>query len=69
MPEQALSVYDAIYSYTVESAYASCEEDKKGKLLPGYFADMVILEGNIFEDILGTKIHTTIVNGDIVYQQ
>jgi predicted amidohydrolase YtcJ len=69
LPEQAMSVYDAIYNYTVESAYASCEEDKKGKLLPGYFADMVVLEGNIFEDILGTQIHTTIVNGDVVYQR
>lgn len=67
--DQSISVYDAIYNYTVESAYASHEEDVKGKLLPGYMADLVVLEGDIFKNILATQIHTTIVNGKIVYQK
>jgi len=67
--DQAISVYDALYSYTVESAYASHEEGVKGKLLPNYMADLVVLDGDIFSDILETKIVITIVNGKIVYQK
>ena len=69
LPEQAITVYEAIYNYTVESAYASHEEHIKGRLLPGYLADMVVLEGNIFNNILDTSIHTTILAGKVVYQK
>jgi len=69
LPEQAITVYEAIYNYTVESAYASHEEHIKGRLLPGYFADLVVLEGDIFNNILETSIDTTIVAGKIVYQK
>lgn len=69
LPEQAMSVYHAIYNYTVESAYASHEEDKKGMLLPGYLADMVVLNGDIFENVLTSHVAMTIIGGQIVYKK
>lgn len=69
LPNQSVSVYESLYNYTVESAFASHEEDIKGKLLPGYLADIVVLNDNIFEDILGTTVSMTVVNGKIVYQK
>lgn len=69
LKNQSISVYDAIYNYTVESAYASYDEDKKGMLLPGFLADMVILNGDIFDDILKTEVFMTIVGGVIRFKK
>ena len=48
-PEECVDIYDAVDAYTTESAYATFEEDIKGRLLPGYYADLVVLSENIFE--------------------
>lgn len=69
LPNQGISVYKAIYNYTVESAYCSYEEKIKGKLLPNYLADLVILSGNIFENILSASVNKTILNGKVVYKK
>ncbi len=41
---EQLSPEQAIYAYTSGGAYTTHEENKKGKLIPGFFADMVVLE-------------------------
>lgn len=63
----------AIDAYTMESAYAEFQEDVKGRLKPGYYADMVLLDRDIFtvdpmeiKDILPVM---TIVGGKVVYQR
>ncbi len=48
-PEEAISVEEALQLYTSESAYASYEEDFKGRIAPGMSADFVLLSGNPFE--------------------
>ena len=62
----------AIDAYTMESAYAEFQEDVKGRLKPGYYADMVLLDRDIFtvdpmeiKDILPVM---TVVGGKVVYQ-
>ncbi|MCL2703129.1 MAG: amidohydrolase [Defluviitaleaceae bacterium] len=69
-PDQALSVEEAVRAYTTHSAYASREEHVKGKLVPGFYADLAILSRNIFavspEAIPGTKSDITIVGGKII---
>jgi predicted amidohydrolase YtcJ len=47
LPEQSFSVHEAIAAYTVEGAYVEHAEDRKGRLKPGYFADFVLLSGDI----------------------
>ena len=67
LPEQALTVEEAINSFTVEGAYASFEENIKGKIQKGMLADFVILDKNPMEvpadTIKDIKICGTYVGG------
>jgi predicted amidohydrolase YtcJ len=69
---QCIDAEDAIKAYTYGGAYATFEENKKGSLLPGQFADMVVLDADPTkinpDDIAKIKVKTTIVGGRIVYQ-
>ncbi|MSU00218.1 amidohydrolase [Tissierella pigra] len=71
LPEQKLTVDEAVYGYTMGGAYASFEEDIKGSLEVDKLADMVLLSEDIFnideEDIKNVDIHMTILGGKIVY--
>lgn len=71
-PEQKISILDAVKSYTIWSAYSTFQEDSKGSLEVGKFADMVVLSNDIFtvniNSLLNTKILMTIVNGNTVYE-
>ncbi len=72
-PDEKVSVESAIDHYTIDGAYASFEETIKGRLLPGYVADLVVLDKDIFSidpsDILSVNIDMTMVDGKIVYQR
>src|SRR5690606_37915341 len=49
VPEQKISVADAVRAYTSGSAYAEGQETVKGTLEPGKLADLVVLSEDIFE--------------------
>lgn len=70
-PEQSIEIQDALKMYTINSAYASFEEDIKGSLEIGKLADMVVLDEDIFEtnpeEIANVKILKTIIGGKVVY--
>ncbi len=72
VPEERISVKEAVHAYTVGSVYASFQENSRGTLAPGKLADLVVLSHDIFNiepaDFLGTKTDMTIVNGEIVYR-
>lgn len=72
-PDEKLSVEEAIQAYTLNSAYASFEENIKGSITEGKLADIVILSDNLLEidpsKIKDVEIKTTIFNGKIIYQQ
>jgi predicted amidohydrolase YtcJ len=67
VPEQKISVEEALGAYTATAAYASFEESRKGTLAAGRLADFVILEQNIFEipaeDIRNVQVRMTVVGG------
>lgn len=71
LPEQKLNVYDSVYCYTVNSAYASFEENIKGTIEPGKLADFVVFEDNIFymnlDNIKDARVHMTVFDGEQVY--
>ena len=73
LPDQILSRDRALQSFTLDGAYASFEENKKGSIAVGKFADFLILDRDIMtlapKEIIGTKIKLTILNGEIVYRQ
>jgi hypothetical protein len=69
--EESLAVEEALTSYTVNAAYASFDEDKKGTIEIGKFADLTILSDNLFDvfpdEIRNVEVEMTIVNGKVVY--
>lgn len=71
LPEQRMDVYDAIYCYTVNSAYASFEENIKGTIESGKLADFVVFEDNLFymdpDKIKDARVHMTVFDGEQVY--
>ena len=72
LPDQKMSVEEAVYLYTMGGAYESYDEGVRGSIRNGKYADMVVLERNIFEipaeEIKDVKVQMTVLNGDIVYQ-
>lgn len=70
-PEQSMSREEAIYSYTLGNAFAAFEENIKGSIETGKYADFVVLSNDLItcqeEEILNTKILYTIINGEVVY--
>ena len=70
-PEQAVTIEEAIRCYTLEPAYAEFKDDQKGSITPGKFADLCVLDQNIFEidphQILETQVVMTIFDGEIVH--
>lgn len=47
-PQECLDIFEAVDAYTVGSAHAQFREGDKGRLLPGYLADFVVLDTDIF---------------------
>lgn len=71
IPQQKITLAEAVEAYTLGSAFAEFQEKDKGTITPGKLADMVILSDDIFamkpEGIRDVKVETTIVGGKIVY--
>jgi predicted amidohydrolase YtcJ len=72
-PQETISMDDCIRGYTVGSAYAQFEEQRKGRLAAGQVADVVVLSADVTsmppQQILDAHVVTTIVGGRIVYQR
>ena len=71
VPQQKVTVDEAVRAYTANAAYASFDESRKGTLSTGRLADFVMLERNIFEippEEIGTvRVRTTVVGGRQVF--
>ena len=71
VPEQKITVEEAIRAYTVGSAFAEFQDGVKGTIAPGKLADLVILTRDIFKidpnEIENVKVVLTVMNGQIVY--
>jgi hypothetical protein len=70
--EQALSVTEAVWGYTMGPAYAAGRTHRQGSLTPGKLADLVVLDRDIFAippaDISDTRVEMTVSGGQIVYR-
>jgi len=70
-PEERISVEEALEAYTINAAYFSFEENVKGTIEVGKFADLTVLSLNPFEvqpeKIKDIRVEITIVGGKIAY--
>lgn len=73
LPEQAVSVYEALYAYTAEGAFVSGDENTRGMIKPGMEADFVIMDKNLleipYEEILSAKVLKTFIGGECVFER
>jgi predicted amidohydrolase YtcJ len=73
IPEQRISVQEAIKAFTLGSAYASFDEQTKGSIEPGKVADMVVLSDDILamkpEKLMDVKVDMTVFDGRVIYER
>ena len=69
--QERISLNEAIYAYTQASAFAEFREELKGRLEPGFVADMVVLDRDITavppRELLQARVLRTVVNGETVF--
>ncbi|MEO6236768.1 MAG: amidohydrolase [Vicinamibacterales bacterium] len=72
-PDQRMSRMEALKSYTINGAYAAFEEDNRGSLKPGKYADITVLSKDILkvpeDEIPTAKVSYTIVGGKVLYKK
>jgi predicted amidohydrolase YtcJ len=73
VPEERISVDDALRMYTVNAAYATDEEQTKGSIEKGKLADFTVLSGDprkvLPSEIGEITVMMTVVGGKVVYQK
>jgi predicted amidohydrolase YtcJ len=72
VPEQKITVEEALRAYTAGDAYAVFAEGSRGKLVPGYLADIVLLDRDLTtippESIEQAQVLATVVGGKVVFE-
>ncbi len=72
VPEQKISLEDALRAYTVTNAYAGFQEDSVGTLEAGKAADFVVLSEDLLEvspaRIRYVEVLATVIGGERVYE-
>lgn len=73
VPEEKITVEDALRAYTSGHAYAGFRESESGSIAPGKLADLVVLERDLFlidpVEIQGVRVDVTVVGGKVVHDR
>lgn len=73
IPEQRISVEEALHCYTSRNAWAMFMEKEIGRILPGMYADLAVLSDDLFtikpSQIRGTKVEMTFSGGSMIYER
>jgi hypothetical protein len=71
IPDEKITVEEAVKAYTINAAYAAFEENIKGSITPGKLADFIVLSKNIFDidpnEIKNVIVEKTIFDGKEIY--
>lgn len=72
LPEQRLSIAEAITGFTSGAAYAGHRDDHLGMLAPGFRADLTVLRGDPMtvapSELPKLEVHATLVDGELAYE-
>lgn len=67
LPEQKLTIAQALHAYTATNAFAGFQDDRLGRIAPGMLADFVVMDADLFAidpaKVSATRVLRTIVNG------
>lgn len=73
IPEQKISVDEALRAYTTDAAFASFEEEIKGSLSVGMLADVAVIDRDITaippEEIADAQVTHTVAGGRVIYER
>ncbi|MEJ2295247.1 MAG: amidohydrolase [Candidatus Lokiarchaeota archaeon] len=73
VPEQCITMEEALKTYTINAAYASFQEKIKGSIEEGKLADLIILDKNPLaiskDQIASLKVLETIIRGTTIYKK
>jgi predicted amidohydrolase YtcJ len=73
IPDQKITVEEALRAYTVGNAYGVFAERNRGKLSPGYKADLVVLDHDLTairpEALEDVKVRATVAGGKLIYRK
>jgi predicted amidohydrolase YtcJ len=73
-PEERVSIEEALKTYTINGAYLTYDENKKGSLEPGKYADLVVLNKDILTinplelETMKDEVLMTLVDGRVVWE-
>lgn len=71
LAQQAVSLEQAIRSYTLDAAWVNRMDDRVGSIEPGKRADLIVLDRNLFEirpeEIGDVRVLTTLFDGTVVF--
>ena len=72
-PAEKISLYEALRSYTYGSAYGAGREDELGTLEAGKFADIIVIDRDLFavdeSELINATVEVTIMDGNIIYEK
>lgn len=71
-PSEKLTLSEALRFYTYGSAYGVLREDEIGSLSAGKFADIIVIDKNLFKipeaELIDRQVVMTIMDGKIIYE-
>lgn len=71
-PSEKITLAEAVRGFTLDAAYAAFEEETRGTIEPGKWADFTIVDGDFasapVSEVWKTRVRYTVVNGEIVYK-
>ena len=72
-PDEAITIEEAVRGYTLTSAFINFDEDIKGSLEPGKYADVIVLPADILtlpkEELMALDVAQTYLQGELVYER
>jgi hypothetical protein len=73
IPEEKITVHEALRGYTTAAVYAGFADGERGSLVPGKLADIAVMNRDISgipaDEIADVRVTATIAGGDVIFER